>query len=304
MERIFDQSNVCLRDGYQAMDPLIGFTGSWDEAASEVSMHLKLNGPSHTVCSGCASSTDAIGLGFRAVQRGEMDLALVGGTDAPISTQIISSYKNLGLLTSDLNAPKSSMRPFDLDRNGFVLGEGAAFLVLENFEKAKLNGRNIYAEIVGYGNSCDAYHHTARDPLGNGLALAISNALKDAEARPTDIDYINLHGTATFDGDRSEAYAVRKIFTEHARDLSFGFSKPMIGHMQGACGVTEAAISVMAIHNKQVPPIPKIHNPDPECQLNLDFSNRRNHTIETALNLNSGFGGKNAVLIFRSIRKN
>jgi len=302
LEKVFEQSMVCLERGMDAMDPMIGITGSWDEAASQISMQLHLNGPSHTICTGCASSTDAIGMGFRAIQRGELDIALVGGTDAPISPQIISSYLNLGLLSNDINAPKESMRPFDKRRNGFVLGEGATFLILENLDKAQLRGANISAELAGYGNSCDAYSPTSRDPLGNGLAVAISNAIRDAEIQPANIDYINLHGTATIDGDRSEALAIKKVFGQYVSRISFGITKPFIGHMQGACGSTEAAIAIMAMKNNDPPRLLNLDDPDPECQLNFVKQGLRSEPIEMAMSINSGFGGKNAVLVYRSFK--
>jgi 3-oxoacyl-[acyl-carrier-protein] synthase II len=299
MNNILEQHKIFLSQGIDKVQPFEWLGGSVGDSTAEISLLLKLQGPCHTICTGSASSADAIGHAFRAIQSGYLDVAVVGGAEAPIFLEMLSLFHRTGVLASDDKAPLKAMKPFDMRRNGFVLGEGAAFLVLENMDRAIKRNADLKGEIVGYGNSCDAHHAFASDPLGRGMASAIQEALKDANL--STVDYINVHGTGTLVGDTSETRAIKRAFNKDAGHVALSSTKPFTGHLLGAAGAMETIFTLLAMKNGVVPPTLNLEQSDPECDLNFTPLYSKQQSIRTALNMNSGFGGKNAVLVMKNM---
>ena len=276
-----------------------------NEAAGNVSIALGAKGPAQVVTTACASSTDALGFALDMIRAGRADVVVAGGTEAAILEFAVGGFMKMRALATQFNdCPEKSSRPFNADRNGFVMSEGAAMLILETEEHAKARGARIYCELAGYGATSDAYHITAPDPSGAGAVKAIRLALKDAGVEDlTTVDYINAHGTSTHLNDIMETKAFKEVFgDEQARKINVSSTKSMTGHLLGATGALEAAVCAMAIDEKFIPPTINYENPDPECDLNYTPNTGVERDIRVAVSTSLGFGGHNGVLVFKAAR--
>lgn len=272
-----------------------------DIAPGMISIKYGFRGPNFTTVSACASGTNAIIDSYNYIRLGMADVFITGGSEAAVCESGVGGFNALKALSERNDSPETASRPFDKDRNGFVLGEGAASLILEDYDHAVARGAKIYAELIGSGMSADAYHMTAPHPEGIGATNVMINALKDANLKPEDVDYINVHGTSTPLGDVSESMAIQNVFKDHAYNLNISSSKSMTGHLLGAAGAIEAAACVMAIQNGEVPPTIN-HFTDDEAfdpKLNFTFNKSQKRDIKVALSNTFGFGGHNTSIIFR-----
>ncbi len=267
----------------------------------QVAIQLGLHGFNSTISTACAASAQAIGEAVAVIRRGDAEVMLAGGTEAPISRFSLACFCVMRALSTKNEEPTRASRPFDARRDGFVPGEGAGMLVLERLSSARRRGARIYAEVLGYGSSCDAYHVTAPDPQGNGSALAMRLALHNARTAPQQIDYINAHATSTPAGDIAETLAIKQIFGEYASSVPISSTKSMIGHLTGAAGAVEAATALLALKHDLLPPTINLETPDPECDLDYVPNTARPASIQTVMSNSFGFGGVNAVLIFRKV---
>jgi len=268
-------------------------------AAGQISIKFGAKGPNSAVATACATGSHAIGDAFKIIQRGDADAMIAGGAEAVITPLGIGGFNAMKALSTRNNEPEKASRPFDIDRDGFVMGEGSGIIVLESLDHAVARGAKIYAELSGYGMTADAYHITSPAPGGGGAARCIEIALKDAGIDAAAIAYINAHGTSTKHGDELETSAVKKVFGEHAYKIAVNSTKSMTGHLLGAAGGVEAIITVLSIVNNIVPPTINLDNPDPECDLDYVPSVARKMTVNYALTNSFGFGGTNACLIFK-----
>jgi 3-oxoacyl-[acyl-carrier-protein] synthase II len=269
--------------------------------SSELSIRFRFRGPSHVVTSGCTSSTDAIGYAFRNIQMGTVPLVLVGGADAPVTFGVMKGFSFMRILTASWNhAPERGSRPFSADRDGFVLGEGAWMFVLEDLEHARARGANIYAEVAGYGSTCEAYHRVRLDGSGEEPARAIGLAMQEAGIGPADVQYVNLHGTSTELNDRIETRALKLALNTHAPRTAMSALKSQIGHPQGACGAAGVAATLVAMRHGHVPPTINLEIPDPECDLDYVPDPGRKLAIEHAVCNCIAFGSKNSALVLRT----
>lgn len=271
-------------------------------ASGNLSVRWKLRGPNTSVCTACASGTNAIGDAFRMIQYGMADVMVTGGTEAALTPMGIAGFARMGALSVRNDAPQEASRPFDVDRDGFVLSEGAGIMVLEELEFARRRGARILAEVCGYGLSSDATHLTSPDPQGTGAARAIQAAITDAGLKPDDIDYINAHGTSTPLGDVAETNAIRTVFGQHADALAVSSTKSQLGHLLGASGGVESVFCVQALERQVAPPTINLDHPDPQCDLDYIPHEPRRMRIRCAMKNSFGFGGHNACLIFRECR--
>lgn len=270
-----------------------------NEAAGQVSIRLGAAGPNSATCTACAAGCHAIGDAFKIIERGAADIMVAGGSESAITPMGVGGFSALKALSTRNEEPERASRPFDLDRDGFVVGEGAGILVLESLEHALERGAPILAEIVGYGMSGDAFHITLPPEDGNGAVRAMLNAISDAGIAPEDVDYINAHGTSTPPNDRIETAGIKQIFGEHAYKLAVSSTKSMTGHLLGAAGGLEAGISVMAIANQVIPPTINLDTPDPDCDLDYVPGVARSASIRYVLSNSFGFGGTNGALLFK-----
>lgn len=268
-------------------------------AAGQISIRFRAKGPNSAVATACATGSHAIGDAFKIIQRGDADAMIAGGTEAVITPLGVGGFNAMKALSTRNHEPEKASRPFDRDRDGFVMGEGAGIVILESLEQATMRGARIYAEVVGYGMTADAYHVTAPPPGGEGAARCMELALKDAGLSPSAVDYINAHGTSTKYGDELETAAIKTVFKEHAYKLCVSSTKSMTGHLLGAAGGVEAVITVLSIYHGAVPPTINLDNPDPECDLDYIPHKSRNVPITSALTNSFGFGGTNACLLFQ-----
>ncbi|MDH5201957.1 MAG: beta-ketoacyl-ACP synthase II [Nitrospirota bacterium] len=270
-------------------------------ASGQVSIKFGAKGPNSAITTACATGSHAIGDAFKIIQRGDADAMVAGGTEAVITPLGVGGFNAMKALSTRNNEPEKASRPFDIDRDGFVMGEGAGIVILESLESALERGSKIYAEIVGYGMSADAYHITTPSPGGEGAARCIMMALRDGGVNPHDIDYINAHGTSTKHGDELESSAIKTVFGEHAYKIAISSTKSMIGHLLGAAGGVEVALTILSVYNNIVLPTINLDNPDPECDISLDYvpHKARKMTVNYALSNSFGFGGTNACLLFK-----
>lgn len=266
---------------------------------SSLIQQFGIQGYATSVHTACASSGQALGLALKVIRRGDADYMLAGGFDSMISPFGLSSFCLLGALSTDNATPELASRPFDLTRNGFILGEGAAFLVLEEWEHAKARGAKIYAELAGEGNTLSSYRITDSPPDGNGALQAIERALRDAGVRPEQIDYINAHGTSTKMNDLSETNAIKAVFGQRAYDIPVSSTKSQTGHLIAGAGALEAAFSVLALQHGRVPMTANLHHPDPECDLDYVTEGPRTCALGAVLSNSFGFGGSNSCLLFK-----
>ena len=268
-------------------------------AAGQISIHFGAKGPNSAVATACASGTHSIGDAFKIIKRGEADAMISGGTEAVITPLAVGGFSSMKALSTRNNEPEKASRPFDRDRDGFVMGEGAGIMVLEDMEHALSRGAKIYAEITGYGMTGDAYHITSPPPEGEGAARCMRASLKDANIHPEEIEYINAHGTSTKYGDELETQAIKSVFGKHAYKFAVSSTKSMTGHLLGAAGGVEGVICALSIFNKIIPPTINLENPDPECDLDYIPNKARAMDINMAMSNSFGFGGTNACIIFR-----
>ena len=268
-------------------------------AASHISIRFGFKGPNWSTNSACATSAHALGEAMRLIQRGDADVAIAGGAEAPIGFMCIAGFNAIRALSTRNDDPARASRPFDADRDGFVLGEGAAILVLEELSHARARGARIHAELAGFGATSDAFHMTAPGPEHEGAQRCMRLALADAQLEPTEIDYVNAHGTATPIGDIAEATAIERTFGEHARRLPISSTKSMTGHLTGAAGAAEAIISILAMQRDLIPPTINLERIDPAITLDCVPNVARRATLQAVMSNSFGFGGTNASLVFR-----
>ncbi|OCA84268.1 beta-ketoacyl-[acyl-carrier-protein] synthase II [Bacillus sp. FJAT-27225] len=298
METFENQFEVFQNRGYKRVSPFFVPMMIPDMAAGQVSIMLGAKGFNSCTVTACATGTNSIGDAFKVIQRGDADAMITGGTEAPITRMAVAGFcANTALSTNP--DPATASRPFDKNRDGFVMGEGAGILVLEELEHAKARGAKIYAEIVGYGATGDAYHITAPAPGGEGGVRAMKMAIEDAGLNPEDIDYINAHGTSTEYNDKYETLAIKEVFGEHAYNLAISSTKSMTGHLLGAAGGVEAIFTVLAMRDSILPPTINYETPDPECDLDYVPNQSRQKEIKAAISNSLGFGGHNATLTFK-----
>ncbi len=296
---LFEQTKILLEKGPNRVSPFLAPMMISDMAAAQISITLGIKGLNLCTTSACSSSADAIGVAYELIRRGDAVAALAGGSESIINPIGITAFSALKAVSFRNDAPKEASRPFDAARDGFVISEGACLLVLENLEHARQRGANILAELVAYGATADAYHMTQPDGNGSGAIRAMQMALSKGDLKPTDIDYINAHGTSTPLNDKTETLAIKAVFGEHARRVPISSTKSMTGHLIGAAGAVEAAVCVMTIQNGIIPPTINLTNPDPECDLDYVPNVARTAKVNTALSNSFGFGGHNSVLVFR-----
>jgi 3-oxoacyl-[acyl-carrier-protein] synthase II len=269
-------------------------------APGQIAIEFGAKGPNLSIETACAASCHAVGESYRLIRDGTADAMITGGSEAVVTPLALGGFCAMRALSSRNDKPEKASRPFDLDRDGFVMAEGAGILILEEMNEAMERGASIYAEVVGYGMSADAYHVSAPEPDGGGAILCIKNALEDAGLKPGEIDYINAHGTSTKLNDEAEIKAVKTVFGDHAYRLAISSTKSMTGHLLGGAGGVEAIYSVLTIHKGVIPPTINYEKPDPECDLDFVPNEARRVRVKTAMSNSFGFGGTNASLIFKA----
>lgn len=299
LETLEEQHKVLLNRGAGRISPFFIPMMIANMGAAQIAITYGLRGCNLITTSACASSNNAIGDSFRLLQRGQADVMICGGTEAPITPMAMAGFCAMKAMSTRNDDPEKASRPFDAERDGFVIGEGAALLVLERLEHARKRAARIYGEVVGYGTSCDAYHVSAPDPEGRGAAVSMRLSLEDAALKPEAVDYINAHGTSTPLGDKLETMAIKQVFGDHAYKMAVSSTKSMTGHLLGAAGGLEAVACLMAIDRGVIPPTINLENPDPECDLDYVPNQAREALVNVALSNSFGFGGHNATLIFK-----
>ena len=274
-----------------------------DIASGQISIHFGFHGPNYTTTSACASSSNALADAFNLIRLGKANIIVSGGAEAAICECGVGGFNAMKALSTRNDDPEHASRPFSGSRDGFIMGEGAGCLILEELEHAKARGAKIYAEMVGEGESADAYHITASHPEGLGAKLVMKNALEDANMQPEDIDYVNVHGTSTHVGDISEAKAIKEVFGEHAYKLNISSTKSMTGHLLGAAGVVETLACIFAMEHGIIPPTINFKEEDPEIdyRLNLTLNKAQKREVNVAMNNTFGFGGHNSCLVFKKL---
>lgn len=288
-----------LKNGPRRISPFFIPASIINLASGQVSIHFGAAGPNSATCTACSASGHAIGDSFKIIQRGDADAMIAGGSEAAITPMGVGGFAAMRALSTRNDEPQRASRPFDRDRDGFVVGEGAGILILEELEGARRRGARILAELAGYGMSGDAFHMTLPPEDGSGACRVMRAALDDAGIEPGRIDYINAHGTSTLPNDRTETLAIKKLFADHAFRLAVSSTKSMTGHLLGAAGGLEGALSVLAVHHQVLPPTINLDNPDPECDLDYVPHRARPGKIDFALSNSFGFGGTNAALVFQ-----
>ena len=302
LNEIEAQMTRLIAKGPERVSPLTIPKLMLNAAGGNISIQYGLRGPNYTVATACASATNAIGDAFKSIQHGDADVMITGGTEAAMTPMGLAGFQNMRALSTRNDDPARASRPFDLDRDGFVLSEGAGVLVIEELEHAKARGAEILCEIVGYGASGDASHITQPDEHGAGAAKAMSTALADAQLDTTGLHYINAHGTSTPLGDKAETAAIKRVFGDHAKDLSISSTKSALGHSLGASGGIELVVSVMSIRRSIAPPTINLETPDPACDLDYTANSPRERQIDAAMSNSFGFGGHNACVIVSKLR--
>lgn len=296
---IEEQTKIYLNKGPSRLSPFLIPMLIVNEAAGHVGINFGLKGPNSCVATACASGSHAIGDAFRIIETGDADVMICGGTESCIVATGVGGFCALKALSTKNDAPEKASRPFDLNRDGFVMGEGCGLVVLENLKHARKRKAYIYAEVCGYGMSCDAYHITAPDPDGDGAARAMIEALKDARLNPKDIDYINAHGTSTNLNDKIETRAIKKALGHYAKKVFVSSTKSMTGHLLGAAGGVEFIVCCLAIKDNVVPPTINYEYPDPDCDLDYVPNISREANINVCMSNSLGFGGHNATLVVK-----
>ncbi len=303
MVTFYDQSISFHERGPRGVSPFFIPMLIPDMLAGQISIKWGFKGPNYCAVSACATGSHNIGLAYDAIRYGQCDMAVSGGSEAPVSKIGVAGFNSMRAMSTRNDSPETASRPFDKNRDGFVLGEGSGILFLEEYEHAKARGARIYGEIVGYGFSADAYHITAPDPEGEGVILAMNRALDAAGIKPEDVEHINMHGTSTPLGDVAETNSIKKVFGDHAYKLSLNSTKSMTGHTLGAAGAVESLATLLAIYHGTVPPTINFETPDPECDLNYTFNEAQIRDLRYAVNNAFGFGGHNTSLVFKKFEE-
>ncbi len=300
IERVHD---AYREKGFRRITPFFIPMTIINEAAGILSIRYGAKGPNISIVTACATGTHSIGEAFKIIQRGDADAMIAGGTESCICPLGVGGFNAMKALSTRNNEPERASRPFDIDRDGFVMGEGSGVVILEEMESALKRGARIYAELTGYGASGDAYHITAPAPNGEGAARCMQMAIRDAGIAPTEMGYINAHGTSTKFGDELESIAVKTVFGDHAYKIPVSSTKSMTGHLLGAAGGVEAVISILALDRGILPPTINLENPDPECDLDYIPNKARKAQVDVVMSNSFGFGGTNACLIFERYKK-
>jgi len=296
---ILEQHDVFREKGPMRIGTFTAIASFPDAPSSQISIELGINGPSFSIATACSSASDAIGYAFNAIRSKQLDIIIMGGADAPVFPPILGAFCVLRALSKRNDAPSEASRPFDKTRDGFVLGEGAGILILEDLEHALKRNAHIYGEILGFGMTCDAYHMTKPEPTGKQAIRALKQALNDADVKPEDVQYVNAHGTSTPLNDRNETFVLKQVFGAHARNLAVSSIKSMIGHLIGAAGSVELIGSLMALEQGIIPPTINYKTPDPDCDLDYVPNKARQANVNIILKNSFGFGGKNSALVVR-----
>jgi 3-oxoacyl-[acyl-carrier-protein] synthase II len=296
---LFEQTKILLEKGVDRVSPFLIPMMMPNIAAAQVSIVLGVKGPNLCTTSACSSGADAIGVACEIIRRGDAQVMITGGSETIINPVGVSAFNAMKAISTRNSEPQLASRPFDAERNGFVIGEGAGILILESLAFAQSRGAKILAEMIGYGASGDAYHITAPLESGGGAAKAMQMALDKAGVKPNEIDYINAHGTSTQLNDKMETKAIKTVFGAHAYKIPISSTKSMLGHLIGGAGAVEAAIAIMVIQNAVIPPTINLTHPDPECDLDYVPNVARQAKVTTAISNSFGFGGHNSVLVFR-----
>jgi len=291
------QHKILLEKGPKRVSPFFVPMMISNISAGEIAIKIGAKGPNAVITTACASSTHAIGMAFKLLQLGNAQVIISGGTESAITPMALAGFCKMRALSTQNDHPKKASKPFDKGRDGFIMGEGAGILVLETLQHAKERNANIYAEILGFGMTADAYHITAPAPEGEAAAKAIEIALRDAKIDPSQVDYINAHGTSTYLNDKLETLAIKKVFGKHAYNLKISSNKSMIGHLLGASGGVEAISTALTIKNNIIPPTINYNLPDPECDLDYVPNKSKKETVNYAISNSFGFGGHNGVIV-------
>jgi 3-oxoacyl-[acyl-carrier-protein] synthase II len=293
------EHEALLNGGPRKVSPFFIPSAIINLAAGQVSIRFGAKGPNLATCTACSASAHAIGESFEIIRRGDADAMIAGGSEAAITPMSVGGFGSMRALSTRNNEPERASRPFDKDRDGFIIGEGAGVLILEELGHAQRRGAPIYAELVGYGSSADAYHMTAPSEDGDGARRVMELAIRKAAIAPAQVDYINAHGTSTPYNDKLETLAIKRLFGDHAHKVAISSTKSMTGHLLGGAGGLEAGISVLAVYHQLVPPTINLDDPDPECDLDYVPHTSRSMPITYALSNSFGFGGTNAALLFK-----
>jgi len=301
MQTIETQHDVLRERGPRKVSPFMIPALIGNMASGLVAIDLGARGPNFGIVSACATGTHAIGEAFHAIRRGDADVMVAGGSEAAITQQSYAGFCSMKAMSTRNDAPQKACRPFDRNRDGFIMGEGSGILILESLDHAQARGARIYCELAGYAATCDAFHITQPDPEGKGLSLAMKRALACGGVLPEQVDYINAHGTSTPYNDKFETLAIKKLFGDHARRLAVSSTKSMTGHLLGAAGGIESVISVKTIQTGMIAPTINLEEPDPDCDLDYVPNFARAATVRTVLSNNLGFGGQNAAVVFRAL---
>ena len=293
------EHEALLKGGPRKVSPFFIPSAIINLASGQVSIRFGAKGPNLATCTACSASAHAVGESYEIIKRGDADAMIAGGSEAAITPMSLGGFAQLRALSTRNDEPSRASRPFDKDRDGFIIGEGAGVLILEELEHATQRGAPIYAEIVGYGSTSDAYHMTAPSEDGDGARRVMAMAIRKAGIRPDEVDYINAHGTSTPYNDKLETLAIKNCFGDHARKLAISSTKSMTGHLLGGAGGLEAGISALSVFHDEVPPTINLDNPDPECDLDYVPHKSRKMAVRYALSNSFGFGGTNAALLFK-----
>ncbi len=296
---IEENHKVLLEKGPTRVSPFFLISSIINEAAGQISIRFRAKGPNSATATACSTSSHAIGDAFRVIARGDADWMIAGGAEAPLTPLGIAGFCAMRALSTRNGEPQKASRPFDKDRDGFVMSEGAGILLLEELETAKKRGAKIYAEVIGYGMSGDAYHVSSPQLDGAGAQHSMSEAIKDAGIPPEAVDYINAHGTSTSYNDKIETLAIKKVFGDHANKIAVNSTKSMTGHLLGAAGGIEAGVTALILHNQIIPPTINYETPDPDCDLDYVPNAARKASVNIGLSNSFGFGGTNATLLLK-----
>ena len=297
-----EQHTALITRGHRRVSPFFIPMMIPDIAAGYIAIKWGFHGPNYSVSSACATANHAIGMGLRTIRYGDADVMIVGAADATLTPMAVNGFANMKALSTRNDDPAHASRPFDKERDGFVMGEGAGIFVLESLEHAQKRGATILAELSGFGQTADAHHITTPAPDGIGAIIAMKNALKDAGLEPTEIDYINAHGTSTAFNDKTETRAIKEVFGDHAWKLAVSSTKSMTGHLLGASGGVELVAVIQAIRESLVPPTINYEFPDPDCDLDYTVNTAKERPIKAAVSNSFGFGGHNAVLVAQAFK--